>query len=134
MQTHSVPRIVAKDGGLVTRSHVSKKQLQKILKEYGVRIQESRLSNLESSMLSKTAVYVARKQSSFLILPMERSGNLLRGLRRREVPIRFTALRAAGIMIDAIFELRLLDSLVVMYCGEEVAVVVSPDRFVEARL
>lgn len=132
MQTHAVPRLVAKDGGLVT-SNTSKKQLQKVLREYGVRVQESRLSNLESSMLSKTAIHVPRKQSSFLILPMERSSDLLRGMRRREVPIRFTALRASGIMIDAIFELRLLDSLVVMYCGEEVAVVVSPDRFLEAR-
>ena len=132
MQTHAVPRLVVKDGEHVT-SHASKKQIQIVLKGHGVRVQESRISNLESSVLSRTAIYVPRKQSSFLILPMDRSGDVLRGLRRREVPIRFTALRASGIMIDAIFELRLLDSLVVMYCGEEVAVVISADRFLEAR-
>ncbi len=110
---------------------LTEEQVRRRLKSYGIRVRSARLSTIEREDIGKDAVFIPRTGDPLLILPMSTAARLVGTTSRREAPIRFTAMKAAGITIDALFVLRMLDALVVEYCREEIAVLVHAGQFLE---
>lgn len=107
-------------------------QVRRRLKSYGVRIRKARLSIVEREDIGKDVVFVPRSGEPLLILPVSQPFTRLAGITTNRVaPIRFTAMKAAGITIDTLFARRILDALVVEYCREEIGILVHAGQFLE---
>ncbi len=126
MPTASI-RVAARDGQTVSAAFGQ--DVEQRLRQRSIRLRSATISALKREDLNRV-VLVPRKHDPLLIFPVGRS-DLVRGLRRIEIPIRFSALRLAGFTLDFMFERRMIDSCVIMYCQEEIAVVVSASRLME---
>lgn len=114
-----------------TPEKLTQEQVRRSLKSYGVRVRAARLSTIEREQLGKDVVFVPRSGDPLLIIPISTVTRLVGNPLGRQAPIRFTAMKAAGITIDALFALHRLDALVVEYCREEIGILVHAGQFLE---
>lgn len=110
---------------------LTKKRLQEKLRHYEVgRIHTVSLSGLQMEDLRKV-LFVRRRNDPILIFPIRKAQKLFPGLRRKEAPLRMTALRSMGITLDSSFDDKFIDTYVVRYCEDDRAVLVAASRLLE---
>lgn len=112
------------------KQKVNEKRIRGLLQQFRTRVLRLNFSVIKKEDLNGFVV-VERKGDYFIFIPERKKEEVLSHIPCMEVPIRFSAMRSAGMTLDFVFSNRLNDAFTVVYCWQEVSTVVSANWLFE---